>query len=327
MLISVVVCTYNGTAYLREQLDSIRQQARPADEVLIFDDVSSDNSAQLCAEYILSHRLGDTWRLTVNQRNLGFISNFRQAMKAARGDWVALCDQDDVWTPDKLLRLADCANQHSDASAIAGAFDVINSVGAQCPASLHRDIVGALKLPVGHRAHKLPSFLKDPYLLLLKNFAPGCTLFVSRVVCEAYISHTREDIPHDWELLIVAQMMDGLYYLGGCTTHYRIHGKNTIGVPSRNRNLIPSGSGRIRTVDCADAILRAVKRYVSLIPGNHIGIANQYETFLVHRRRAFSHGSVKDFLSMLKYREIYVRMFTKKQRLGDWFAMFFGGVK
>lgn len=327
MLISAVVCTYNGTAYLREQLDSIRQQLRRPDEVLIFDDASGDDTARFCAEYIRSHSLGDTWRLTVNPRNLGFIANFCQAMGAARGDWVALCDQDDVWTPDKLLRLADCAAQHPDARAIAGAFDVIDSAGAPYPASLHKDIVGAFELPEGDAPHKLPGFPEDPYLLLLKNFAPGCTLFVSRPVCETYLAHTRKEIPHDWELLIVAQMMDGLYYLGGCTTHYRIHGKNTIGVPSRNRRVVPSAAGRIRTLDCADAVLRAAKGYAPLILGGGACIDERYGRFLDHRRRAFANGSVRDFFRMRRSREIYARMFTKKQRLGDWLALFMGGRK
>jgi glycosyltransferase involved in cell wall biosynthesis len=324
MLISVVICTYNGIDYLRQQLDSIRGQLRQPDEVLIFDDVSGDDSAQFCAEYIRSNSLENAWRLSVNPRNLGFVANFCQAIGAARGDWVALCDQDDVWTPDKLLRMEECAVQHPDARAIAGAFDVIDSAGALCPASLHRDIVGAMQFPGGNEAQKLPNFSTDSSLLL-KNFAPGCTLLVSRATCEAYLSHTRMEIPHDWELLIIAQMMDGLYYLNGPTTHYRIHDKNTIGVTRKKRFAVPSVSGRIRTLDTADAVLRAAQRYAPLFPGNDAGADAEYERFLRHRRRAYADGNVKDFYAMLRNRKIYLRMFTRAQRLGDLFAFFFGG--
>lgn len=52
MKISVVLSAYNGAEYITEQLDSIRNQSRPADEVLIFDDVSTDNTVEIVREYI-----------------------------------------------------------------------------------------------------------------------------------------------------------------------------------------------------------------------------------------------------------------------------------
>jgi glycosyltransferase involved in cell wall biosynthesis len=69
MRISIVLSTYNGGAYITEQLDSILNQTRKADEVLIFDDCSTDKTCELISSFIEKNSLSN-WRLTKNKTNL-----------------------------------------------------------------------------------------------------------------------------------------------------------------------------------------------------------------------------------------------------------------
>jgi glycosyltransferase involved in cell wall biosynthesis len=98
--LSVALCTYNGSAYLPEQLESLSRQTRKPDELVVFDDASSDQSADLIRAFAESAPFPVS--LHINPKNVGPSENFRLAIEACGGDVIALCDQDDIWMPKKL---------------------------------------------------------------------------------------------------------------------------------------------------------------------------------------------------------------------------------
>lgn len=100
--VSVVLCTYNGAAYITEQLQSLTEQTYPIFELLIFDDASTDNTVEVIQQFAKNY---DYIHVAVNHKNLGFTKNFEQALQAAKGDIVSICDQDDVWMKDKLEKM------------------------------------------------------------------------------------------------------------------------------------------------------------------------------------------------------------------------------
>ena len=101
MRISIAMTTYNGADYLLEQLESLRTQSLMADEVIIVDDCSTDNTVDLLNMYIQKYHL-DNWILIKNSSNIGWRKNFRKALQKTTGDVVFLCDQDDIWNKDKI---------------------------------------------------------------------------------------------------------------------------------------------------------------------------------------------------------------------------------
>lgn len=103
MKISVVLCTYNGARYLSEQLDSVFAQTRRADEVLVQDDGSTDATRDILARYAALH---PEMRLLRNEGPHGVNANFYSAMRRATGDLLVIGDQDDIWLPRKIERLA-----------------------------------------------------------------------------------------------------------------------------------------------------------------------------------------------------------------------------
>lgn len=100
--VSVVMCTYNGERFLREQLESILEQDYPLHELIVQDDGSTDGTWALIRDY--AERYPQLIRPFQNAERLGFNANFRTAMERATGELIAIADQDDVWFPQKIRR-------------------------------------------------------------------------------------------------------------------------------------------------------------------------------------------------------------------------------
>lgn len=100
--VSVVMCTYNGERFLKEQMDSILGQDFPLHEIVVQDDQSTDGTWEILESYKAAHP--DLFRLYRNESRVGFNVNFRTAMNRATGDFIALSDQDDIWLPQKIRR-------------------------------------------------------------------------------------------------------------------------------------------------------------------------------------------------------------------------------
>lgn len=97
--VSVVMCTYNGGKYLREQLDSIVRQTYPVLELLIQDDGSTDDTLYICQTYAARYGFVHVYR---NESPQGVNRNFISCIRRAKGDYIAISDQDDIWALDKL---------------------------------------------------------------------------------------------------------------------------------------------------------------------------------------------------------------------------------
>lgn len=98
-MLSIAMATYNGERFLREQLDSVLAQIVTDFEVIVCDDCSTDGTAAVLEEYA---RRDKRFKIYRNTHNIGFKKNFEQAIGLCKGDYIALCDQDDIWYPDHL---------------------------------------------------------------------------------------------------------------------------------------------------------------------------------------------------------------------------------
>jgi len=110
--ISVVIASYNGAEFLVEQLESIRNQTMPPDELIICDDRSKDNTVKVAEEYIKGHDLERKWRVIINEHNMGYADNFDNAAKMARGELIYFSDQDDVWNLKKIEIMTKIMDEH-----------------------------------------------------------------------------------------------------------------------------------------------------------------------------------------------------------------------
>ncbi len=98
--VSAALATYNGSRYISEQLASLATQTRKPAELVVSDDGSSDNTLDLVRSFARTAPFDV--RILAPGPRLGFADNFLRAAEACRSEFVAFCDQDDVWLPEKL---------------------------------------------------------------------------------------------------------------------------------------------------------------------------------------------------------------------------------
>jgi glycosyltransferase involved in cell wall biosynthesis len=100
MKISVAFIVYNGSQYLRTQLDSILDQTLNVNEIIVYDDASSDNTKEILEEY--KNKYPDLFFIHYNTKNIGPTKNIEKAIQACTGELILLSDQDDYWEANKV---------------------------------------------------------------------------------------------------------------------------------------------------------------------------------------------------------------------------------
>ena len=131
-MISVAMATYNGEKFLKEQLDSIFSQTMPIDELVICDDCSKDKTIEIIQSYQKRYPI----KLFQNEKNLGYKLNFKEAMDYCSGDFIFLCDQDDIWMKDKVEKMISKIQGNSKIQALASSFVYIDSKENELPVKL-----------------------------------------------------------------------------------------------------------------------------------------------------------------------------------------------
>lgn len=98
--VAILIATYNGEKFLKQQLDSILQQTYQNFKIYVCDDNSSDSTSKILKEYQLTY--SDKITYNINAKNIGFIKNFENLIKGCTEKYIALSDQDDIWIETKL---------------------------------------------------------------------------------------------------------------------------------------------------------------------------------------------------------------------------------
>lgn len=220
-MISVVMATFNGGLYLREQLDSILNCNRfdeLVDEVIISDDNSSDNTIKIVKDYISKNR---KIKLIKNEGK-GVKSNFLNAIKNASSKYIILSDQDDVWDKHKIeilfKEVQNTENKFELPSLVFSDSEIVDSSLNLLNESFFKfnnlDITSRLNLKS----------------IILKNVCQGCVVIFNRELSSyLYSMDTNRWVMHDWVLMIIAMQKGRVTFVNDKLIKYRIHGGNAIG--------------------------------------------------------------------------------------------------
>jgi glycosyltransferase involved in cell wall biosynthesis len=98
--ISIAMATFNGEEHIADQLESLADQSYLPAELIVCDDGSTDRTLAIVEDFARSAPFKVL--IIINERNLGAIDNFFEAVKYCSGDWICFCDQDDYWRPNKI---------------------------------------------------------------------------------------------------------------------------------------------------------------------------------------------------------------------------------
>lgn len=220
MSVSVALCTYNGAAFLDSQLRSIRAQTVPPAEIVVSDDASTDTTLAVADTALAGFPHA---RILRNAVALGVVRNFEQAVTATDGDLIALCDQDDLWLPEKLERMT--ARFADDPSLLFLHTDarLIDGLGRPAGPTLFESLEVS-------RADRDGVHAGDAFRIYLRrNLATGATVVFRRSLLDAALPFPEEWVHDEW-LAIIAAALSGADLLEEPLTEYRRHGSNQIGV-------------------------------------------------------------------------------------------------
>ncbi|QCO99143.1 glycosyltransferase [Arthrobacter sp. 24S4-2] len=235
---SVCLASYRGGRYIKEQLESILTQLGPDDELVIVDDASPDNTV----EQIRTFQDGRI-RLIEAAVNQGYVRSFEQAALAAKGEYILLADQDDVWVPGRL-ELMIGALQAS--RVVATNFDVLGggprpNIPRLRDKDSRRHAANILGILVGYRAYY------------------GCGMGFRRDMLPVFTPVPRYlDESHDLWLAICGNLAGSMRHLDESTLMRRIHDDNA--TPRSWRSLSVILRARIMLLRCIAQAWRRLRR-------------------------------------------------------------------
>ena len=222
--ISIAMATYNGARYIREQLDSLAAQTLLPCELVVTDDGSTDATREIVADFASTAPF--PVRVRHNKKRLGFADNFLYAASLCGGEFIAFCDQDDVWMAEKLATCA-LAFVDPDVLLIMHAACVtepdLTPTGQFYPDIKKRRTFGAL---LGNIWQAVPGFA-----IVCRSSLLG--LVDSNLRPFNFFEDPRKKIPtgHDAWVFFLSQSLGKTVFLETPLAKYRVHGANTEGPP------------------------------------------------------------------------------------------------
>ena len=212
---SIVMATYNGEKFIYDQLKSILNQTQIPDEVLIFDDGSTDTTIDIINNFIADNNTHN-WVLFENSHNKGYKLNFLNGILKSSGDIIFLCDQDDVWMKNKIEFATHLFNDNSEMLALHTDTDIINEKNT----TLLKNTQKYTKTLVKYGQNEFKKKMNYPGMALILNGR-----FAKESVLE--ILKSQITIPtHDWTLCALACIKNGFYTSNKVLTQRRFHEEN-----------------------------------------------------------------------------------------------------
>jgi glycosyltransferase involved in cell wall biosynthesis len=203
--ISVVLCTYNGAKYIEAQLASILAQTYAVAEIIVVDDVSSDDTMA-----VVERAAARDSRISLSQNtfNIGFTSNFESALQMAKHDYIAISDQDDIWQEQKIEKM-------------------IAAIAPEAAAIYCDSVRFTKEIPVNPTKNKSSRHVAGTNVrkLAMYNTVSGHALIIRKNLLEKALP-IPSAVYYDWWLALQAVTNGGLQYLDEILVYQRAHDNN-----------------------------------------------------------------------------------------------------
>jgi glycosyltransferase involved in cell wall biosynthesis len=219
--VSVALCTFDGAQYVHEQLQSLLAQSVLPDEIVVSDDASRDTTRAIVES--TAGRWSGRLTLVRQEINLGAVRNFESALARTTGEIVFLCDQDDVWSADKIARAVREFDRHPDAQLVHSDARLIDASGR----SLGRTLLEALA-PTRYERNLIEQD-RSLEVLLRRNFVTGATTALRRSLFELARPFPQEFLHDEW-LALIAAAVGAIRRVEEPLIDYRIHAGNQAGL-------------------------------------------------------------------------------------------------
>ncbi len=228
-MIVLLLSTYNGERYLKEQLDSLFLQSNQDFKLIVRDDCSTDRTKEILNFYNCNIEFIDS------SENLGvkksFVILLKYAYENSDAKYFMFCDQDDVWNQDKIEKTLEKMKE------------LENLYGDNIPLLVHTDLE-----VVNERLESLSgSMWKSEHInprantlnkLLMQNTITGCTMMINRSLATKSLSISSKAIMHDWWIGLISSSFGKIGFIEESTIKYRQHSSNDTGAKNYNYKFI-----------------------------------------------------------------------------------------
>lgn len=219
IIASIIIATYNGSKFIKEQLESIYKSIEYTNslyefEVVILDDYSTDNTCSIL------NSLRDIYhfKLFFNNRNLGHNGSFEKAINLSKGEILILSDQDDIWPVDRLQLMLSCLEKRK-AAGIIGSFTAFRD-------SLIIKNKNIINVNTNYQESIFDVFINQIISAKTKPYY-GCCMAFKRNVLKIAMPFPKVVTEHDkWLALCISSTNNGLIRLPTPVTYRRLHENN-----------------------------------------------------------------------------------------------------
>lgn len=209
--VSIIMATYNGQKYVLQQLDSLRKQSQQADEVIICDDCSTDNTFSFIQNYVKTNGLKH-WKVERNSKNIGWKQTFWHLLHEAKHEFVFLSDQDDIWAQHKISAMSAIMFSHKKIQLLASDFIPFQK----------NDIHFVLTNPSNFELNsKIIQLTFDSNFLNVSR--PGCSFLIRKSLVLNADKYWSKEQPHDFTLWNTSLLNDSAYLLNLPLVYWRVH--------------------------------------------------------------------------------------------------------
>lgn len=223
--IAVLLSTYNGEKYIKEQLASLYGQNYKNFEIIARDDKSSDTTVEILKRYNLT--------LLEAEHNLGAKQSFAELLKYATSnsdaEYFMFCDQDDVWKNNKiektLIKMQELEQEFGDVALLVHTdLEVVDeNLNLLCESMWSYEYI-------------LPQY-NSLSRLIIQNTITGCTIMINKELAKKCLNIPNGAIMHDWWMGLLASYFGKIGYIQESTLQYRQHSSNTIGAQGFKLNV------------------------------------------------------------------------------------------
>lgn len=208
IIVSICMITYNHEKYLNQAIDGILMQETNFDfELIIANDNSPDNSDSIIKNYINNHPLGKKIKYLKNEKNIGMMPNFIQAIENCTGKYVALCEGDDYWTDIKKLQKQVDFLENNQKYVICFHHANIDKNGSIIPDNITRKV-------------KPKTSIKD---LSKGNYIHTCTVLFRNHLFEGFPEYFYKAPVGDYFLHMLNSKYGKIFCIEECMANYRVH--------------------------------------------------------------------------------------------------------
>ncbi|WP_439668160.1 glycosyltransferase family 2 protein [Cupriavidus necator] len=261
------MCTHNAGIFLDVQLRSLVEQARMPQHIVVSDDLSTDGTWEKLEAWAAAVEDALDVRVTLirNAERLGVTKNFEQAIRALGTDIVFLADQDDIWLPTKIARLAQCIEGNSDVLLVHSDAFLVDAEGKK----LGKSLFEALRLS----RHERDLVAQDNFFEIYcrRNLVTGMATAFHRDLLSLALPFPQEWIHDEW-LAICAAAIGRVLMLDDKLTMYRQHESNVIGIPVTAFSRLVLYAKRVATTPRDEHLKHKYRRLSALHSRLHAGV-------------------------------------------------------